>query len=38
MSSWESFDQRQQQALELTEHALDGVFIEVALVIGQMQA
>ncbi|MNI40080.1 hypothetical protein D3C73_942820 [compost metagenome] len=34
----EPFDQRQQQALELTEHALDGVFVEVTLVVRQVQA
>ena len=34
----EALHQRQQQALELAEHALHGGFVEVALVIGQMQA
>ncbi len=33
-----AFDQRQQQALELTEHALHGGFVEIALVVGQVQA
>ncbi|WP_439800614.1 hypothetical protein [Pseudomonas simiae] len=33
----EALDQRQQQALELAEHALHGGFVEVALVVGQVQ-
>ncbi|MNS17498.1 hypothetical protein D3C72_491740 [compost metagenome] len=34
----ETFHQRQQQTLELAKHALDRGFIEVALVVGQVQA
>src|SRR5450830_1210474 len=33
----EALHQRQQQALELAQHALHGAFIEVALVIGEVQ-
>ncbi len=34
----EAFDQRQQQALELAEHVLHGGFVEITLVVRQVQA
>jgi hypothetical protein len=34
----ETLHQRQQQALELAEHALDGRVVEVTLVVRQVQA